>query len=65
MSDGRRTSPTIGPTSGPIVSRIGAALFLRTTRSVGLTEAGERFLARAKPAFEPLSSPCRWHERTA
>lgn len=29
MSDGRRTSPTIGPTSGPIVSRIGAALFLR------------------------------------
>lgn len=35
-------------------SRIGAALFLRTTRSVGLTEAGERFLARAKPAFEEL-----------
>lgn len=34
--------------------RIGAALFLRTTRSVGLTEAGERFLARAKPAFEEL-----------
>ena len=35
-------------------SRIGAALFTRTTRSVGLTEAGERFLARAKPAFEEL-----------
>jgi DNA-binding transcriptional LysR family regulator len=34
--------------------RIGAALFLRTTRSVGLTEAGERFLSRAKPAFEEL-----------
>jgi len=34
--------------------RVGAALFLRTTRSVGLTEAGERFLARAKPAFEEL-----------
>src|ERR1700753_3955218 len=34
--------------------RIGAALFTRTTRSVGLTEAGERFLARAKPAFEEL-----------
>ncbi|HYS44995.1 MAG TPA: LysR substrate-binding domain-containing protein, partial [Rhizomicrobium sp.] len=32
----------------------GAALFMRTTRSVGLTEAGERFLARAKPAFEEL-----------
>ena len=35
-------------------ARIGAALFLRTTRSVGLTEAGERFLSRAKPAFEEL-----------
>jgi DNA-binding transcriptional LysR family regulator len=29
-------------------------LFIRTTRSVGLTEAGERFLLRAKPAFEEL-----------
>jgi DNA-binding transcriptional LysR family regulator len=35
-------------------ARIGAALFIRTTRSVGLTEAGERFLIRAKPAFEEL-----------
>jgi DNA-binding transcriptional LysR family regulator len=35
-------------------ARVGAALFIRTTRSVGLTEAGERFLARAKPAFEAL-----------
>src|ERR1700746_1092141 len=37
-------------------ARIGAALFTRTTRSVGLTEAGERFLARAQPAFEGLLS---------
>ena len=35
-------------------ARIGATLFTRTTRSVGLTEAGERFFARAKPAFEEL-----------
>ena len=34
--------------------RIGAVLFQRTTRSVGLTEAGERFLARARPAIEEL-----------
>jgi DNA-binding transcriptional LysR family regulator len=34
--------------------RVGAALFIRTTRSVGLTEAGEKFLSRAKPAFEEL-----------
>jgi DNA-binding transcriptional LysR family regulator len=35
-------------------ARVSAALFIRTTRSVGLTEAGERFLSRAKPAFEEL-----------
>src|SRR5271169_5968429 len=35
-------------------ARLGAALFMRTTRSVGLTEAGQRFLSRAKPAFEEL-----------
>src|SRR6516162_2726065 len=35
-------------------ARIGVALFVRTTRSVGLTEAGERFHARARPAFEEL-----------
>src|SRR6201990_2184557 len=33
-------------------ARIGAALFARTTRSVGLTEAGQRFLDRARPALE-------------
>src|ERR1700748_3090489 len=35
-------------------ARVGAALFIRTTRSVGLTAAGERFFLRAKPAFEEL-----------
>jgi DNA-binding transcriptional LysR family regulator len=35
-------------------ARIGAALFIRTARSAGLTEAGERFFLRAKPAFEEL-----------
>ena len=35
-------------------ARVGAALFIRTTRSVGLSEAGERFHCRAKPAFEEL-----------
>ncbi len=35
-------------------ARVGATLFMRTTRSVGLTEAGERFLLRARPAFEEL-----------
>ncbi|AMX96284.1 LysR family transcriptional regulator [Mesorhizobium sp. M7A.F.Ca.CA.002.10.1.1] len=35
-------------------ARMGAALFVRTTRSVGLTEPGQRFLDRAGPAFEEL-----------
>ena len=35
-------------------SRVGAALFMRTTRSVGLTEAGQRFFQRAAPAFDEL-----------
>ena len=35
-------------------ARLGAPLFSRTTRSVGLTEAGRRFLDRAGPAFEEL-----------
>ena len=33
-------------------ARLGVALFQRTTRSVGLTEAGQRFLERARPAME-------------
>src|SRR4029450_3001022 len=37
-------------------ARVGAALFIRTTRSVGLTEAGARVLSRAKPAFEGLGA---------
>lgn len=35
-------------------ARIGIALFTRTTRSVGLTEAGQRFLERARPAFQEI-----------
>src|SRR5262249_32653457 len=35
-------------------ARVGATLFIRTTRSVGLTDAGARFLSRAKPALEEL-----------
>jgi DNA-binding transcriptional LysR family regulator len=35
-------------------ARLGVALFTRTTRSVGLTEAGRRFLERTRPAFEAI-----------
>ena len=57
----RRAAAELGVTASAISqavraleARVGAALFIRTTRSVGLTEAGERFLSRAKPAFEEL-----------
>jgi len=35
-------------------ARVGATLLIRTTRSVGLTEAGEKFIARARPAFDEI-----------
>jgi DNA-binding transcriptional LysR family regulator len=35
-------------------ARMGVTLFTRTTRSVGLTEAGERFLERARPALDEI-----------
>jgi DNA-binding transcriptional LysR family regulator len=57
----RRAAAELGVTPSAISqavraleARVGAALFIRTTRSVGLTEAGEQFLLRAKPAFEEL-----------
>lgn len=57
----RRAATELGVTPSAISqairaleARVGAVLFLRTTRSVGLTEAGERFFARARPAFEEL-----------
>jgi DNA-binding transcriptional LysR family regulator len=48
------TPSAISQTIRALEARVGAALFIRTTRSVGLTEAGERFISRAKPAFEEL-----------
>ena len=57
----RRAADELGVTPSAISqavraleARVGAALFIRTTRSVGLTEAGGKFLSRAKPAFEEL-----------
>jgi DNA-binding transcriptional LysR family regulator len=48
------TASAISQAVRTLEARLGAALFIRTTRSVGLTEAGERFLARAGPAFAEL-----------
>src|ERR1700733_9361277 len=57
----RRAAAVLGVTPSAISqavraleARVGTVLFMRTTRSVGLTDAGARFLSRAKPAFEEL-----------
>ena len=53
------TPSAISQTIRTLEARMGTALFIRTTRSVGLSEAGERFLARARPAFEELVAAAR------
>ncbi|MBV8441726.1 MAG: LysR family transcriptional regulator [Hyphomicrobiales bacterium] len=57
----RRAAAALGVTPSAVSqavraleARVGAALFVRTTRSVGLTEVGQRFLERAAPAFDEL-----------
>ncbi|MBN8842720.1 MAG: LysR family transcriptional regulator [Sphingomonadales bacterium] len=45
----------ISQTIKGLEARIGAPLFMRTTRSVGLTQAGEMFLERAAPAYSGLA----------
>lgn len=45
----------ISQTVKALEARIGAPLFMRTTRSVGLTQAGEMFLERAAPAYSGLA----------
>ncbi|MDQ0468508.1 LysR family transcriptional regulator [Labrys wisconsinensis] len=57
----RRAAAALGVTPSAVSqavraleARLGAALLARTTRSVGLTEAGQRFLERAAPAFDEL-----------
>ena len=44
----------ISQTIKGLEARVGAPLFMRTTRSVGLTQAGEQFLERAAPAYAGL-----------
>lgn len=57
----RRAAADLGVTASAVSqavrtleARLGAAIFIRTTRSVGLTEVGGRFISRVKPAFEEL-----------
>jgi len=49
------SATAISRTIAQLENRLGVQLFVRTTRSVGITVAGERFLARAQPALRDLS----------
>jgi DNA-binding transcriptional LysR family regulator len=48
------TPSAVSQTVRVLEARLGAPLLTRTTRGVGLTEAGQRFLERAAPAFDEL-----------
>jgi DNA-binding transcriptional LysR family regulator len=50
------TSSAVSQTIRALEERIGVPLLYRTTRSVGLTQAGEQLLAHTRPAIEMLSS---------
>jgi DNA-binding transcriptional LysR family regulator len=48
----RVTPSAVSQTIRALEARVGVRLLQRTTRSVGLTEAGSSFIARLKPALE-------------
>ena len=48
----RVSSSAVSQTIRALETRLGVRLLQRTTRSVGLTEAGTRFIARLKPAMD-------------
>jgi DNA-binding transcriptional LysR family regulator len=48
------TGSAVSQTVRQLEERVGVRLLHRTTRSVGLTEAGERLHASVKPAFEQM-----------
>src|ERR1700744_2527498 len=48
--------PTMSQTIRNLEQRLGVRLFNRTTRSVALTEAGERLLTEVRPVLEGLDN---------
>src|SRR5580704_13618021 len=50
----RVTPSAVSQAIRALEGRVGVRLLQRTTRSVGLTEAGARFVARLKPALEEV-----------
>ncbi|MET0389621.1 MAG: LysR family transcriptional regulator [Polyangiales bacterium] len=52
----RVTPSAVSQTVRALEQRVGVRLLQRTTRSVGLTEAGERFVTRLRPALDGVRS---------
>lgn len=52
----RVTPSAVSQTVRALEERVGVRLLQRTTRSVGLTEAGARFLARLRPAMDGVQA---------
>ncbi len=52
----RVTPSAVSQTVSALEARVGVRLLQRSTRKVGLTEAGERFLSRVRPAVEEVRS---------
>ncbi|HET6338193.1 MAG TPA: LysR family transcriptional regulator, partial [Polyangiales bacterium] len=52
----RVTPSAVSQTVRALEERVGVRLLQRTTRSVGLTEAGGRFVARLRPALDGVHS---------
>src|SRR5262245_34290132 len=52
----RVTPSAVSQSVRALEERVGVRLLQRTTRSVGLTEAGERFVARLRPALDGVRS---------
>jgi DNA-binding transcriptional LysR family regulator len=59
---GRRTGasqPTVSKAIGALESRLGVALFNRSTRNVTLTDQGQRYFDRMKPLLEEIEDANR------
>ena len=59
---GRRTGasqPAVSKAIGALESRLGVALFNRSTRSVTLTDQGQRYFDRMKPLLEEIEDANR------
>jgi DNA-binding transcriptional LysR family regulator len=52
----RVTPSAVSQTIRALEERVGVRLLQRTTRSVGLTEAGSRFISRLEPAMEGIDA---------